>query len=166
MNNKTEVTALPETQVVSIERDFDASRDLVFRSFSEPDLIKQWMAFEGGTCTIDKLENRSGGEWRFIHEDCDGNKAAFSGVIHEVAAPERIIRTFEFEDLPERGHVSLEFLSLEAISETRTKILIESVFRSKADRDGFIQSGADVGIAVSHKNLDRLLEKLKAVASE
>ncbi|MEI9808185.1 MAG: SRPBCC domain-containing protein [Bacteroidota bacterium] len=51
---------------------------------------------------IDKLDNRTGGSYRFFHCDAGGNKYGFNGVIHEIAAPERLIRTFEFEGLPER----------------------------------------------------------------
>ena len=160
IQNKTKITAEPDQHDVFIEREFNGPRELVFRTFSEPDLIQQWMGFEDQTCVIDKLDNRSGGEWRFIHEDCDGNKAAFSGVIHEVTEPERIIRTFEFEGLPERGHVSLETLMLRSLG-NKTKIVIHSVFRSVEDRDGFIQSGAEKGIVASHNALDNLLEKLQ-----
>lgn len=62
--------------------------------------------------TLKVFEPRSGGRWRYIHKDQDGNEYAFHGVYHEIAAPERIIDTFEFEGLPEKGHVVLKRLNL------------------------------------------------------
>ena len=45
---------------------------------------------------------------QLINRDADGNESAFHGVYHEILAPERIIDTFEFEGLPEAGHVERE----------------------------------------------------------
>ena len=80
---------------------------------------------------------------------------------HEVLAPERLIDTFEFEGLPEKGHVSLETLRLEELYGGRTKLTIQVVFQSIADRDGMLQGGMEEGLNESHDLLDELLEKMK-----
>ncbi len=54
--------------------------------------------------TIQKMDAIDGGSYAFIHER-DGHKYTFHGVYHAVLAPERIIGTFEFDGLPEKGHV-------------------------------------------------------------
>jgi uncharacterized protein YndB with AHSA1/START domain len=112
---------------------------------------------------IDHLDNRSGGSYRFIHSLCngDGQEFGFNGVIHEVAAPERMIRTFEFEGLPERGHVSLEFLTFEVLPGNRSKLRIQSVFKSVTDRDGLLSSGMEGGLNEGFAKLDKLLEHKK-----
>ncbi|MGZ7096547.1 MAG: SRPBCC domain-containing protein, partial [Methanobacterium sp.] len=106
-------------------------------------------------------EPRNGGSWRYIQEDEDGNKFAFHGVNHEVLPPERIIDTFEFEGLPETGHVILDTLKLEALPGNRTKIVDQSVFQSVEDRDGMMQSGMEEGVNDSYERLDELLEKIQ-----
>jgi uncharacterized protein YndB with AHSA1/START domain len=161
MKNQTKITAEAGKQEVFITREFNAPRALVFKAFSEPDLLMQWLGPDELTMKIDKMDNRSGGSYRFLHCNATGNEFAFNGVIHEVTAPERIIRTFEFEGLPERGHVSLEFLTLEALPGDRTKITIQTIFKSVADRDGMVQSGMERGTTDSHNSLDALLEKLQ-----
>lgn len=110
--------------------------------------------------TIEKFEPKSGGSWRYIHEDKKGNKFGFHGVIHEIAPPEKAIQTFEFEGLPEKERVSLETARFEELPGGKTKVTIRSVFHSVADRDGMIQSGMERGLNESHERLDELLRKL------
>jgi len=157
--NQTKVIAEPGKQELFIIREFDASRELVFRAFNEPELLMQWLGPRELKMEIEKNESKTHGSWRFIHSDVEGNKFAFNGVVHEVAEPERMIRTFEFEGLPEKGHVSLEFLNLETLPNNRTKIVIQSVFKSVEDRNGMIDSGMERGVVDSHNRLDELLEK-------
>ena len=135
MANKTTIIAERGKQEFFITREFDAPRELVFKAFNEPELLLQWLGPCNLSMEIEKYDSRSGGSYRFIHADNSGRKYAFNGTIHEVLAPERMIRTFEFEGLPERGHVSLEFLTLEVLQGNRTKMQIHSVFKSVADRD-------------------------------
>jgi len=80
-------------------------------------------------------------------------------VNHEVLAPERIIGTFEFEGLPEKGHVVLGTLRFEALPGNRTRLTSQSVFQSVADRDGMVRSGMERGVNEGYDRLDDLLEK-------
>ncbi len=158
---KTQIIAEPGKQEIFIIREFDAPRELVYRAFSEAELIANWMGPKDLKTKIEKLDNRSHGSWRFIHTRRDGFEFAFNGTIHEVCAPERIIRTFEFEGLPEKGHVSLEFLTLEALPDNRTKITIHAIFKTLMDRDGMIQSDMERGVQEGHERLDEILKTLK-----
>jgi uncharacterized protein YndB with AHSA1/START domain len=156
--NKTNIVAEKGKQELFITREFDAPRELVFRAFNEPDLLVKWLGPGNLEMEIEKFDNKSGGSYRFINIDCNGTgeRYVFNGVIHEVAEPERIIRTFEFEGLAERGHVSLEFLTLEVLPENRTRLNIQSVFKSVADRDGLISSGMEGGMNEGFSRLDNL----------
>jgi uncharacterized protein YndB with AHSA1/START domain len=96
----------PDKQEIIITREFDAPRELVFKAFTDPNLLIQWLGPRDLTITLETFELKNGGSWRFVHTDKDGSEYSFHGVHHEIVAPERIIRTFEFEGLPEKGHVS------------------------------------------------------------
>jgi uncharacterized protein YndB with AHSA1/START domain len=159
--NKTKVRAEPGKQELFITREFDAPRELVFKAHTDPKLYTQWIGPRRFTTTLMKFEPRSGGMWRYVSKDKDGNEYAFHGVNHEVLAPERLIDTFEFEGLPEKGHVSLETLRLEELPDGRTKLTIQVVFQSIADRDGMLQDGMEEGLNESHDRLEELLEKMK-----
>lgn len=157
--NKTKVSAEPGKQEFSITREFDAPRELVFKAFTDPKLYVQWLGPRGMTMRLEKFEPRAGGMWRYIHKDQQGNEYGFHGVNHEVLPPERLIDTFEFEGLPEKGHVSLETARFEELPGGRTKLTIQSVFQSVADRDGMVEAGMEKGITESFERLDELLER-------
>jgi len=156
--NQTEIKAEPGKQELFITREFEAPRELVFRAFTDPELIVRWLGPRELKMRIDQFDCRSGGAYRYIHTDPAGNDYGFHGVIHDVTAPERIIQTFEFEGLPESGHVTLETTRFEALPDNRTKVTVQSVFQSAADRDGMLQSGMERGVNDSHSRLDELFE--------
>jgi len=160
IKNQTTIKAEPEKQELFIKREFEAPRVLVFKAFTDPLLVAKWLGPKDMTCKIITYENKEGGLWRFIHTDPKGNEYGFHGVTHEITVPERLIRTFEFEGLPERGHVSLETATFEALPGNRTKLIIHAVYRSIADRDGMMQSGMERGVNDSHERLDELFKEL------
>ena len=159
-NMQTTITAEPGKQEIVITREFDAPRELVFKAYSDPKLIPQWWGPRYLATEVDKMDLRPGGQWRFINRDARGNAYAFHGVYHEVLAPERIIDTFEFEGLPETGHVTLETMRLQALPGGRTRLITQSVYQSVADRDGALQSGMESGIIETYDRLEELLKKL------
>jgi uncharacterized protein YndB with AHSA1/START domain len=158
--NETKIIAEPGKQEITIIREFDAPRELVFRAYTEPDLYARWVGPRGYVMDLEKFEPWSGGAWRYLHRDPQGNEYGFHGVNHEVTAPERIIGTFEFEGMPEPGHVILETAVFESLPGNRTRMTGQSVFRSVADRDGMLQSGMEHGVNDSYERLDELLVTL------
>jgi uncharacterized protein YndB with AHSA1/START domain len=159
--NRTQITAEAGKQDLVITREFDAPRDLIFRAFTDPKLLPQWLGPRRLTMTVETFESRNGGSWRYIYWDQDGNEYAFHGVHHEVTPPERIIRTFEFEGLSESGHVSLETARFEETPDSKTRLTTQAVFQSVADRDGMLESGMEEGVNESHERLDELLERMQ-----
>jgi uncharacterized protein YndB with AHSA1/START domain len=159
MANKTTITAEPGKQEIFITREFDAPRELVFKAHTDPELYVQWLGPRELIMTLERFEPRDGGSYRYTHKDPNGNEYAFHGVNHEVLAPERIISTFEFEGLPEKGQVILETIKFEALPGNRTRLTGQSVFQSVAARDGMLRSGMEKGINVGYERLDELLVK-------
>ena len=157
--NKTKVISEPGKQEFFITREFDAPRELVFKAFTDPQLYVQWLGPRQMKMTLEKFEPRAGGMWRYKHVDENGNEYGFHGVNHEVLSPELLIDTFEFEGLPEKGHVSLETARFEELQGGRTKLTIHSVFQTVADRDGMVGSGMEQGISESFERLDEILSK-------
>ena len=157
--NKTVVTAEPGRQEVIVTREFDAPRELVFKAHTDPELYKQWLGPRGYEMVLDVFEPHSGGRYRYIHKDQNGNEYGFHGVFHEISE-ERLIQTFEFEGLPEPGHVTLDTMRLESLPGDRTRITIQSLFQSVSDRDGMVQAGMEHGMREGYERLDEILEKL------
>lgn len=159
--NKTNITVEPGKQELFITREFDAPRELVFKAYIDPEIYAQWLGPRDLTTRFETFEPVSGGKYRFVQKDKDGNEFAFHGVNHEVTAPERIIGTFEFEGLPETGHVVLETSIFEALPGNRTRVTAQSVYQSVSDRDGMIQSGMERGVNEGYERLDEILSKLQ-----
>jgi uncharacterized protein YndB with AHSA1/START domain len=151
--NATTVT-LPSEREIVMTRVFDAPRDLVFKAVTDPTMIPQWWGPRRLTTTVDQLDLRPGGGWRFVQHDAEGNEYAFHGVYQEIVPPERIVQTFEWEGLP--GHVSVETMTLEA-HDGKTTMTARSVFATAEDRDGMLQSGMEEG---ARETWDRLAELL------
>ena len=155
------ITAEPGRQEILFEREVDAPPELVFRAFTEPELYAQWIGPRRLTTEIETFEPWSGGSYRYVQKDGEGNTYAFHGVYHEVSAPKRIIQTFEFEGMPETGHAVLEVVSFKGLPGGRTRLIGRSVFLTVEDRDGMLQSDMEEGMNDSYSRLDELLERMK-----
>ena len=158
---KTDISAEPGKQEIVITREFEAPRELLFKAFTDPELYVQWIGPRDLTMTLEIFEPEDGGSWRYIQKDPGGNEFAFHGVNHEITAPERIIGTFEFDGLPEKGHVILEKSTFESLPGNRTKLTSISIFFTVEDRDGMLLSGMEEGINDSYNRLDELLEGMQ-----
>ena len=143
--NKTIITVEPGKLDLFITREFDAPRELVFKAYTDAGLFPQWVGPREDKMTLLTFEPRNGGSWQYISTDKDGNEFGFHGVYHEVLAPERIIDTFEFEGLPEKGHVCLETVKFEPLPGNRTKLTVQAIFQTVIDRDGMIQADMERG---------------------
>ncbi|HEU0114929.1 MAG TPA: SRPBCC family protein [Thermomicrobiales bacterium] len=157
---KTQITAEPGVPQILTEREFDAPRALLFRAFTDPELIPQWLGPRELTTTIDRYELRDGGRWRFVHRAPDGAEDAFHGVFHGEPSLAGIVRTFEWEGLP--GHVLMETATFEERG-GKTLLRTNSVFQSLADRDGMIESGMEHGVDDSMDRLDEMLARLAPI---
>lgn len=156
--NKTEIIAEPGKQELFIIREFEAPRELLYRAYTDPDIYVKWVGPKEMKMTVEELDARAGGSFRFSHER-DGHKYSFHGVYHEALEPERIIGTFEFDGLPETGHVILGTTKFEELPGGRSRLVHQSVFQSVADRDGMIASGMERGVVDGYEKLDAILQQ-------
>lgn len=153
---KLNVIAEPGMHALTISREFNAPRELVFKAMTDPALVARWWGLEG-TTIIDKMDVRMGGIWRYVERGDDGTEYAFRGVYHQVSAPERLVYTFEWEGMP--GHILLETITLTE-RDGKTLATDTSVFQTVEDRDGMIQSGMEEGAEKSWDRLEALLATL------
>jgi uncharacterized protein YndB with AHSA1/START domain len=156
MTNQTEalqVAAEGDREIVS-ERVFNAPRERVFQAFTDPELIPQWWGRRKDTVTVDKLDVREGGDWRFITESEDGTHA-FRGTIRVIDPPEKVEQTFEWEGMP--GYVAVETATFEDLGDGRTRVHTRTLFHTTEERDGMLASGMEIGMSESYERLDELL---------
>ncbi len=150
------VTVVPARHDIVLTREFDAPRELVFKVYTDPRAIPHWWGPRSLSTTVDQMDVRPGGTWRFVQRDAGGNEYAFHGVYHEIVPPERLVQTFEFEGMP--GHVALETVTFEDLG-GRTRLTTTSVFQTVEDRDGMVASGMSRGAIESMDRFEALLEQ-------
>lgn len=152
---KTKVTAEEGQQEILITREFDLPLELLYRAYSEADLVEQWMGNK-----VLKLENRAHGSYRFEKRDEHGHiMFSANGSIHSVIKNQNITRTFEMQNT--HFPVQLEFLDFEAIDNNTSHLTIKIVFKSIKDRDNVLKLPFAYGINAAHNQLQKIMDNLK-----
>jgi uncharacterized protein YndB with AHSA1/START domain len=154
MKQKTKIHAEDGKQELTITREFELPLELLFKAYVEPEIVEQWM----GTKVL-KLENKRHGGWQFETIDPKGNKHRFSGVIHEFTENRKITRTFEMENT--HFGVQLEFLEFEKLTDETSRLVMQIVYKSVADRDAMLKLPFAQGINIAHDRLEKIGGKLK-----
>jgi uncharacterized protein YndB with AHSA1/START domain len=153
MSRKATVTK-PSDREFRVERVFDAPRDRVFATLTDPELIPEWWGPRGMTTIVEEMDPERGGRWCFLMRDADGGETRFRGTYREVTPPERIVQTFEWSGMP--GHVSVETATLEDLGE-QTRVVSVSIFHLTEERDGMLDSGMERGMNETYERLDEVL---------
>ena len=153
MERKTKIKAEEGKQDLLIIREFELPVELLFKAYTEAELLEQWM----GTKVL-KLENRKHGSYAFETTDPKGNKHGFNGTIHEFSPELKITRTFEMENAP--FGVQLEFLEFEKLTSDTSRLNMHVVYKSAALRDQMLQLPFAQGINMAHNRLEDIVRKL------
>lgn len=155
-NSETYKLTLPSDTQILITRTLDAPREKVWRVITDPKLIPEWWGPRGYTTVVDVMDVRVGGRWRFLLTNLEGIETAFNGVYKEVAGPEKLVNTFEFE--PMAGHITTEHVTL--TEEGKKTFFVNRIeCMSAEDRDGIVQSGMEWGSRQTMDKLEELLAK-------
>ena len=155
MERKTKVDAEDGKQEIRITREFDLPVELLFRAHAEPEIVEQWM----GTKVL-KFETRKYGGYQFETSDAQGNVVfKANGTIHEFVPNQKITRTFEMENAP--FGVQLEFLEFEKLTDSTSRLNMQSVFRSVELRDQLLKMPFAQGINFAHDRLEEIASKLR-----
>ncbi|MFB9631664.1 SRPBCC family protein [Nonomuraea helvata] len=150
----TEFVIEPGRQDIVMIHVFDAPREVVFRAVTDPELVPRWWGPRFLSTRVDVMELRRGGLWRYVNSDAHGREYGFRGVYHDVVAPERFVRTWEFEGTP--GDVALETVTLEEVP-GGTRYVARSVHPSVEARDAIVRADGPRG---GRESMERLAEVL------
>ena len=141
--------SLPTDVQILIERDFAAPRDLVYKAFTTPELVKRWWHANRGEVTLVEIDLRVGGRWRYVMTACGGPEVGFHGEYREIVPDARIVSTEFYEGVPdgvsEEDATTLNTTTFaDSGGGTALTILIEA--KSKMTRDAIIASGMEDGL--------------------
>lgn len=151
-----------EDQAFTMERIFDAPRELVFKMFTKPEHVARWWAPTDYTIPVCKIDLRQGGEWHYCMESPEGERHWVKAVYHEVIEPEKFSYTSTFvdqdgnpiEDLPE--HLGTVILTE---YEDKTKLEIRIQLETAEALKTMVNTGMIEGLTLSFNNLETYLKE-------
>ena len=155
MNSVAEarIEADPTVPAIHIYREFNATPAQLIRAHTDPEIFVRWVGPHGLNSKVDYWDARTGGSWRYTVSH-DGAEYAFRGCFHEVSDT-KLVQTFTFEAMPDG--VSLETMTFEDLGNGRTRLHAFSLCDSFEAREGWLNSGMEVGVNDGYGKLDGLL---------
>jgi uncharacterized protein YndB with AHSA1/START domain len=158
ISSRSAVVTLPEDKQILITREFDAPKELVYRAYTEPDLVRRWWHANRGEITVCDIDLRVGGQWRYVMEAPGFGEVGFHGEYKEIVPNERLVSTEIYEGAPEAG-AALDTLTLtDENGRTTLTLLVEH--QTKLARDMHVESGMEDGLQDALDLLERVAVEL------
>ena len=145
--------AYTEGQELVFERVFDAPRDLVWQVVTDPAHVTNWWGPHGHSATVEEMDVRVGGKWRWIGHGPDGQSAPFKGEYLEVDPPARLVQTEIFDVPGFDDRAAINTMTLEDLGAGRTRMVARSRFPSIEDLEGALATGMIGGALDSYDRL-------------
>jgi uncharacterized protein YndB with AHSA1/START domain len=152
------VVTLPADTQILITREFDAPARLVYRAWTEPELVRRWWSGDRGKVTSVDIDLRVGGSWRFVMTANAGFEVAFHGEYREIAPAERMAWTEVFEGVPDAEALATVTFT-EAAGLTTVQMLVQHT--SQQHRDMHINSGMEDGLQEALDQLEQVAQSLR-----
>jgi uncharacterized protein YndB with AHSA1/START domain len=149
----TAVVTLPADDQILITREFDAPSHLVWRAWTEPELVKRWWAGLRGEVTSAEIDLRVGGTWRWVMMAHGEFEVAFHGEYQEIVENERLVYTEVYEGMPDASALVTSTFT-EEDGRTTMSLLVQHA--DKAGRDAHIDSGMEGGMQESMDALEQV----------
>jgi uncharacterized protein YndB with AHSA1/START domain len=131
-SDRTAKVTFPADEQILITRELDAPRQLVYRAWTTPELVRHWWTGKRGEMTTVEIDLRVGGRWRYVMTTEGGGEVAFHGEYREIIPNERIVYTEVFEGTPDVQALTAVTFT-EAAGRTTLAILVQ--YDSGHDRD-------------------------------
>jgi len=139
----------PAGDEVVMSREFDAPRELVYAMWTQPEHIAWWYGPRGYSMTIESMDVRPGGSWKFVLHGPDGGNLDFDITYQVVEPPSRLAYSVPSE------HFDVEH-TFEDLGGKRTRLVSRARFETPAQRDAMLARGAIEGY-------DETLTRLKTI---
>ena len=146
---------------ILVTRTFNAPKHLVYRTVTEPELVKRWWNAKRGEVTVCDIDLRVGGAWRYVMITDDGTEVAFHGEFREIVPNERVVQTEVFE-MPgirdDDANVNTCTLTEE---DGRTLMTVLVHASSPESRDAQLASGMEAGMQDAYDLLEEVAASLR-----
>ena len=150
-------TVAGEREIVGVHV-FDAPRDLVWKMWTDRDHVARWWGPNGFRTTIDQMDLRPGGEWRFVMHGPDGRDYRNRVIFREVKKPELLV----YENSPDKESEPVSFVTTVTLTEEgkKTRVRVQMIFPTAAERDHNVKTyGSVEGLRQHFGRLAEYVEK-------
>jgi uncharacterized protein YndB with AHSA1/START domain len=147
-------------------RVFRAPRELVWKAWTDPELVVKWWGPRGFTTTIETMDFRVGGAWKHTMHGPDGTNYPNKSIFKEIVPLERIVYSHGGgrEDGGAPGANFVGIWTFEDEGEGATRLTGRMVFSSKEARDTVVREyGAIEG---GKQTLERAAECMSDLLAE
>jgi uncharacterized protein YndB with AHSA1/START domain len=145
---------LPAERQILMTRELAAPPRLVYRAYTTPELVARWWHADRGTVDSIDIDLRVGGRWRYAMTANGGFPVVFHGEYLEVVPDEKLVSTEVFEGVPDAAATTTATFTDNGAGGTTLSILVQH--RSRAHRDGHLQSGMEAGLQDALNHLEEL----------
>ena len=161
--HKAEVS-LPSDSEVKVTRQFSAPRELVYKAYTTPSLVRRWLLGPPGwTMPVCEMDVRVGGafRWRWRNVE-DGKEFGFHGEFREVSAPGKLVHTEYYDpgdvggEMGEGALITVELKEKTGVTTVSTLM----AFGTKEARDAAMSTGMTDGMEMSYQLLDEVLDEI------
>jgi uncharacterized protein YndB with AHSA1/START domain len=155
------VTLPADTQIL-ITREFDAPKELIWKAWTTPELVRQWWHANRGEVTVAEIDLRVGGKWRSVMVTTEGGiEVGFHGEYREIEPYDRLVSTEAYEGVPNPDeNATLNTVTLEE-TDGRTLVTVLVDAPSKEIRDAIVESGMEAGMQDAYDLLEQVAISLR-----
>jgi uncharacterized protein YndB with AHSA1/START domain len=156
--DKTATSTTPNRELV-LNRIINAPREMVFKAWTDPELLKQWFAPRPWTTSQAQLDVRPGGANLIVMRDPQGNEFPNRGVYLEVVKNERLVFTDAYTKAwePAEKPFMTVVLTFEDAGNGRTNYTARVLHWTAADRDAHEKMGFQQGWGQCAAQLESVL---------
>jgi uncharacterized protein YndB with AHSA1/START domain len=151
---------LPTDEQILITREFDAPRELVYRAWTTPELVKLWWGGKRGEVTLAEIDLRVGGMWRYVMVCSGGYEVAFHGEYRDIVPNERIVATEVYEGAPADQALGEPPVTTVTFTQADGRTTLTDCHSSEL-RDMIIESGMESGMQESMDALEQVASSLR-----
>ncbi|WP_138935332.1 SRPBCC family protein [Roseovarius arcticus] len=150
-----------QTNRLTILREFDAPKDLVWDCYTKADLLDQWFAPEPFTAKTKSMAFEKGGHWHFAMVDPDGNEHWVRFDYETITPKDGYHAQDAFSDLDGGINRNMPVSTWDVTFEDATpRILVQiiSTYETPEALQKVIDMGMQQGMEATLAQLDKLLQ--------
>ncbi|RVT85351.1 hypothetical protein DXV76_06175 [Rhodobacteraceae bacterium CCMM004] len=142
-------------RALTVTRDFAAPPALLWRAFTEPDLVRRWMGNPGHPMQSAEADVREGGTLRYVWAMPDGTPLVVTGRYVVLDPPRRIVHAESFSPDWTGGETEIETLFDDIDGGTRLTMTV--TYATPGVRAAAMATPMAAGMEAGYGQLDALL---------